>query len=177
MWCFSYLQLGRLRNMTSVLPTVCRVFAKLPTQMPIHWKCSLSEKPLALQKQTNLFLSPSSHCTTLPLHLKIRQECHFRNTFHALQKYSKLTAFNSSSKYPVNLMQFSHALPLHSLMHPMPLGSDAPPAVRWLGEQWLKAKGTTQPMGHMVSQYSQVRDWATGVHPIPPSPTLCPCAP
>lgn len=176
MWYFSYLELGRLRNVILVLATDCRVLAQLPTQMQIYWKCSLFEKVLALQKQTNLFFSPLFPIA-LCFYLKIRQEYHFRNTFHVLKKYSKLTAFDSSPKHPINFMQSSNPLPLHPLMHPMPLGSDAPQSVRWPGEWWLTAMGTTQSMGQMVSQYSQVSDWVTGVHPIPPHPDLCPFAP
>lgn len=56
-WCFWDLELGRLRNVILVLAADCGALAGLPTQMQIDWKCSLSEEPSALQKQTNLFFS------------------------------------------------------------------------------------------------------------------------
>lgn len=55
--CFSALEPGRLRNVILVLAADCGALAGLPTQMQIDWKCSLSEEPSALQKQTNLFFS------------------------------------------------------------------------------------------------------------------------
>lgn len=83
-WCFSDLELGRLRNVILVLAAHCGALAGLPTQMQIDWKCSLSEEPSALQKQTNLFFFSPFLPTAPHFHVKIRQEYHFRNIFHAL---------------------------------------------------------------------------------------------
>lgn len=78
-------------------------------------------EPLSSSKANEpLFFSPLLPIA-LCFHLKIRQEYHFRNTFYALQQYSKLTAFDSSPKHPISLRQSLNSLPLHAWMHPVPL--------------------------------------------------------
>lgn len=56
--CSSHLELGRLSHAILALAAACGALAALPAQMQIDCKCSLSEEPSALQKQTKLFFFP-----------------------------------------------------------------------------------------------------------------------
>lgn len=163
MWCFSHLELGRLRKKCDLAPsnrlqslgTIAYTDANI-LKLLIIWDTLSSSKA-----KKPLFFSLSSYCTSF--HLKIRQECYFRNTFHALQ-YSKFMAFDSSPKHLINFMQSPDVLLLYRLMLPVPLGSDALQSVREPEELWLSAQGL------LVCQYSQPSDWVTHF-------ALYPCAP
>lgn len=130
-WCFSDLELGRLRNVILVLAGDWGALAGLPTQMQIDWKCSLSEEPSAQPKSKQTSFFPPFLPTVPHFHVKIRQEYHFKNIFTKIQQ-----APSFFLKHPMNLMQSPNALPL---------GRD----VRWPGERWLVAGSATR----MVSQY------------------------
>lgn len=133
-WCFSDLELGRLRNVILVLAADCGALAGLPTQMQIDWKCSLSEEPSALQKQTNLFffLSLSSHCATLPCKNKARI---------SLQKY--LPCFTKIQQAPSCFLNIPEILYNPQISSPGQR-CDVTWAEIWGDLRWLMAESATR---------------------------------